>query len=97
LKTNAHEQVAGDISYFLVEQLKNQAFMIDLEESDLKEDSCTSNSDIFDKLLKIDFIISTPENCIEDIKQENKNLIKEIKKKDLRIEQLLKKNSKKGK
>jgi hypothetical protein len=91
------KQVDGDIDFILVEQLRDQAFMIDLIESEGKGESLTSNSYIFDKPLNLDFIISTPGNGIGDIKQEIQNLINKIQEKNRNIEQLREENSKKGK
>jgi hypothetical protein len=90
-------EVDGDIVFKLVEQLKAQVLLIDLEEGESKGESLMSNSHIFDKSLNLDFVIPSPENNIEDIKQKIQNLIKEIQEKERNIEQLREENSKKGK
>jgi hypothetical protein len=91
------EEVAGDIFTILIEQLRDQAFIIDTDQSEILGESCLGNSDILGKDFEIDFPISTPKNLIEDAKQEIQRLTNIMQLMNEEVENLGKKSLKKGK
>jgi hypothetical protein len=91
------EEVAGDVFNILIEQLRDQAIIINTDQPEILGESSLKNSDIIGKDFNMDFLISTPKNLIEDAKQEIQRLMNEIQVMDEVVENLGKKSVKKGK
>jgi transcriptional regulator CtsR len=75
LMKKVQKSVARDIFKILVHQLRDQAFMIDTNQSEALGESCLSDLNIFGKKFDMDFLISTPNNLIEE---SERNIIKLI-------------------
>jgi hypothetical protein len=63
----------------LIQQLRDQAFIIYINQSKILGESYPGYSDILGKTFDMDFLISSPTNLIEDAKLEIQRLTKEIK------------------
>jgi hypothetical protein len=79
------EEVAGDVFTILIQQLRDQLFIIDTGQSEIIGESCLRNSDILGKEFEIDFLISTQKNLIEDAKQEIQRLVNKVKRKKKKV------------
>jgi hypothetical protein len=90
-------EVAGDVFTILIEQVRDQAFIIDTDQSEIRGESCQGNSDILGKDFEMDFMISTPKNLIEDAKHEIHKLMNKLELMDEEVEYLSKKNVQKCK
>jgi hypothetical protein len=73
-----HQEVAGDVFTFLIEQLSDQAFIIDNDQSEILGESRLGDSDILGKNFEMDFLVSTPKNLIEDAQQEIQRLMNKM-------------------
>jgi organic radical activating enzyme len=91
------EEVAGDVFTILIQQLRDQLFIIDTGQSEIIGESCLRNSDILGKEFEIDFLISTQKNLIEDAKQEIQRLVNKVKRKKEKVKKIKKKIVQKGK
>jgi hypothetical protein len=76
--TKVKEKVAGEVFMILIQQLRDQAFIIDNDQSEALRESFMGDSDIFGKKFDIDSLISAPKSLIESAKQQIKELKREI-------------------
>jgi hypothetical protein len=90
------EEVAGDVFNILIEQLRDQAIIINTDQPEILGESSLKNSDIIGKDFNMDFLISTPKNLIEDAKQEIQRLMNRIQEMNEETEILNKKIVQKG-
>jgi Na+/phosphate symporter len=97
LMREVHQEVAGDVFTFLIEQLSDQAFIIDNDQSEILGESRLGDSDILGKYFEMDFLVSTPKNLIEDAQQEIHRLMNKMQVMDEEVKNLGKKNFPKGK
>jgi Na+/phosphate symporter len=97
LMKQVHKDVAEDVFIIFIEQLKDQAFRIDNDQSEILGESCLGDSDILGKNFEMDFLISTPKNLIEDAKQEIQRMINKMQVMDEEVKNLGRKNAQKGK
>jgi chromosome segregation ATPase len=72
------KKVAGDVFMILIQQLKDQAIMINKHRSETRGESCMANSDIFGEKFKMDFLISAPNNLLTEAKLEIQRLTSEV-------------------
>jgi hypothetical protein len=72
------EKVAGHAFMTLIKQARNQAFKIQTGQPEAIGERYLGKTDIFGKKFDIDFMISTPNNFIEDIEQEIIRLRKKV-------------------
>jgi TolA-binding protein len=72
------ELVAQDVFMILVQQLRSQAFKIYTGNPEALGESCLGKSDIFTETFIIDFLISTPQNLIDNADKKIRNLCKKI-------------------
>jgi hypothetical protein len=91
------EEVAGDVFNILIEQLRDQAIIINTDQTEILGESSLKNFDIIGKNFNMDFLISTPKNLIEDAKQEIQRLINKVKKTKKKAKKLKKNIVHKGK
>jgi transcriptional regulator CtsR len=91
------EEVAGDVFNILIEQLRDQAIIINTDQPEILGESSLKNYDIIGKDFNMDFLISTPKNLIEDAKQKIQRLINKAKRREKKAKILKKKIVQKGK
>jgi hypothetical protein len=88
---DVQDNVAKDVLMILIKQARDQALKIHTDKPEALGESYLGKTDIIGKKFDMDFMVSAPNNLIEEAKQEILRLNKEAKEFKLEIEGLNKK------